>query len=252
MNRFGTIISIGFATAGFAYMFNNDAIKSCIIGVFASIVFSFGVYIQSKANYFWNKKFNKLLYYLSKNDKEYNVVSKEFTYTCINENQYKSEKKIIIYPTSDNVDRISERFAWSAHSANAMIKPLNATHEIKAIRQQELWTCYSVYFNHTCQKKREYETGSVIENLIDEKGEAVPFLSATVERKTKILIMQVKFENKKVSPIATFKVFTPKSMTKEIYSEELKFDNVAKGFKCVVNYPRPNWKYVISWEHKKS
>ena len=233
-------------------MFKNDVIFSCCIGVIASLIFSIGLYVQSKASYFWNTKLNRIIYYLSRNDSEYNIVSKEFSYTCINDKEYKCKKHITIYPTRNDVDRISERFAWSARSSNAKIIPLKNEHEIKDIRQQELWTCYSVYFNHTCQKHKEYETGSAIENLIDEHGEAVPFLSATVERKTKTLVMYVKFENKSVSPVATFKVFTPKCMTKELHSEELAYDNIVKGFKCVVNFPRPNWKYVISWEYKNS
>lgn len=248
MGIFGVIISIGFATSGFAYMFNNDPVCSCVIGIVVSMLYGLGIYIQGKATYFWNNKFNKLLYYLSKNDREYNVISKEITYTCINEKEYKSEKNIVIYPTSNNVDRINEKFAWSARSAGARIRPLKDGHEIKAIRQEELWTCYSVYFNHTCQKHKEFETGSVIENLFDENGEVVPFLSATVERKTKKLIMRVKFDENKSSLRATFKVFTPKCKSKEIYSEELSFDAVSKGFTYVIDFPRPHWKYIISWE----
>ena len=116
MSKFITTVSFAMAAAGFAYMFNSDALYSCVIGVVALIVIVIGLWIESKAKYFWNTKFNKLIYYLSPGDSEYNVHSKEFTYTCINSNEYRSEKDITIYPTCNTVDRITERFAWSAPS----------------------------------------------------------------------------------------------------------------------------------------
>lgn len=247
MNRFCTIVSMALAAAGFAFMFNSDVYLSCWIGVATSLIVTIGFYFESKAKYFWNNEFNKLIYYLSKNDREYNVDSKEFTYTCIDDNKYKSTKDITIYPTCNSVDRITERFAWSAPSSKANIIPLVSGHEVTSLRQQELWTYCSVFFHHTCQKRKLYHTGSVIDNLVDVNNEAVPFISVTVSRKTKQLIMRVCFENKKAPAKATFKVFTAKNNTEEIFSEELVYDDVVKGFSKQIDFPRQNWKYVISW-----
>ena len=187
------------------------------------------------------------MYYLSPNDREYNFHSKEFTYTCINSNEYRSEKQITIYPTCSTVDRITERFAWSAPSNEAKIRPLVADHTISAMRQQELWTYYSVFFHHTCRKRELYKTGSVIENLVDERNSAVPFISATVDRKTKQLVMRVCFENRPAPAIATFKVFSSKNNREEIHNETLTYDDVAGGFTKQIDFPRQHWKYVISW-----
>ena len=73
------------------------------------------------------------------------------------------------------------------------------------------------------------------------------WLIKTVDRKTKLLIMRICFENIEAPPKATFKVCSVKNPSKEIYTEELVYDSVIKGFSISVNFPRQNWKYVISW-----
>ena len=248
MNKLCTIISMGLAAAGFAYMFNENPMYSCAIGALVFLVVSAGFYIESKARYFWNNKFNKLVYFFSRRDREYNVESKEFTYTCVGKNEYTSKKEITIVPTCDNLDRITERFAWSAPSSRAIIRPIVEGQKIAALRQQELWTFSSVYFQHTCQKRKPFKTGSIIENLVDENNEAVPFISANVGQKTKRLIMRVCFENREAPKTAIFKVFTSRDSTDEIYREELAYDEVVKGFCKRIDFPRQHWKYVISWE----
>lgn len=92
-----------------------------------------------------------------------------------------------------------------------------------------------------------YKTGSIIHNLIDESGEAVPFIFATVDRKTKMLLLRVNFDDIAAPKKATFKVCSTKNPSKEIYKEELTYDNVIKGFSKVVDFPRQTWKYIISW-----
>lgn len=249
MNRVCTIVSMALGAASFAYMFNSDPSISCRIGIAVLVLVSVAFWVASKATYYWNTKLNRIVYYLSKNNREYNYETKEFTYTCIGENEYKSTKELIIYPTCNNLDRVVERFSWSAPSGKAKITPLVSDHEITALRQQELWTYYSVFFHHTCQRGKTYRTGSIIDNLIDENNEAVPFISATIDRKTKRLVMRVCFENRKAPNNAVFKVFTHRNNSEEIYSEEIAYDDAVKGFSKQVDFPRQNWKYVISWNN---
>lgn len=248
MNKFCTILSIALSVACFAYMFNGDVICSCLIGGVAFLFTILGFYIESKARYYWNVKFNKILYWLSANDKEYNIECKEFTYTCGKDKEYSSRKDITICPMCNDLDRITERFAWSAPSGKAEITPIVEGQRVSSLRQQELWTYYTVSFEHFCEKRKSFKTGSIISNLIDVNNEAVPFLSATVDRKTKHLVLKVCFKEIEAPKKASFKVFTNAKADKEIYKEELYYDDVIGGFVKKVDYPRRNWKYVISWE----
>lgn len=247
MNKTCTIISISLSVACFAYMFNNNIYDSCLFGLFAFILSIIGFSLEKRAPYFWNTKFNKVLYFLSRGDKEYNIDCKEYIYTRLSNTEYKFEKIINIYPNCNDLDRIPERFAWSAPSNSAVIEPIISGHEITAVRQQELWTYYSVYFHQTCKKHTSFKTGSVIHNLVDEHGQAVPFLSVTVDHKTKLLVMRVCFEIEKPPEHAVFKIYSAKNPSKEIYSENLEFDHVIKGFSRTVDFPRQNGKYTIIW-----
>ncbi len=148
-------------------MFNNSIGISCLFGIGALALSTIGFFIESKAKYFGNTKLNKLIYYFSQNDREYNYDLKEFTYTCMKNNEYKVGKNFIIYPIGNKIDRIADRFAWSAPSAKAIVSPIISGHEISDFRQQELWTYYYIYFHHICEKHKPYKTGSIIHNLID-------------------------------------------------------------------------------------
>ncbi len=247
MNKFCTILSLSLSIACFAYMFNDSISISCIIGIGALALSTIGFMIESKAKYFWNTKLNRLIYYLSKNDREYNYELKEFTYACMKNNEYKVKKHFTIYPTGNKVDRIIDRYAWSAPSSKAIVDPLINEHKITDFRQQELWTYYCIYFQQICKKHKPYETGSIIHNLIDENGEAVPFLSATVDRKTKLLLLRVTFEGIPAPQKATFKVCPTKNPSEIIYREELSYDNAINGFSIPIDFPRQTWKYIISW-----
>ncbi|MBQ8846734.1 MAG: hypothetical protein IJ006_06290, partial [Lachnospiraceae bacterium] len=243
-----TILSISLSIACFVYMFEMSIGSACAIGAVALVVFWLGFWIEKRSRYIWNTRFNKILYYLTKNDKKYIVLSKQFTYTYLGNNEYESKKDITVYPTSNDLDRITERFAWSAPSGKAIIEPLVKEHQITSLGKQELWTCFCIYFGRTCPKRVAFDTGAVIRNLIDENGEAVPFLSASLDRKTKSLVLRVCFEAGEHPERAVFKVFHKHSMTKEIYSEELLYDMDIKGFFKVIDFPRQSWRYVITWE----
>lgn len=210
MNKFCTVLSVSLSVACFTYMFNSDLYISCAVGFIAFMLSMVGFSVENRAPYYWNAKLNKLLYYLSKDDREYNVDCKEQIYTRLSETEYKCEKVNIIRPTCNNLDRMQDRFSWSASSSGAKISAMDIQHEITAIRQQELWTYYSIYFHQIYEKRKAVRVGSIIHNLLDPDGQAVPFLSVTVDRKTKLLVMRVRFENDRHSESAMFKIFSSK------------------------------------------
>lgn len=248
MNKFCTIISVSLSFACFVYMFNADIYSSCVTGLIVLAISIIGFSLENRAPYYWNSKLNKFLFYVSRNDREYNVECKEYIYTRLSDKEYKYERLATICPTCNNLDRVQERFSWSAPSNGVKISALDQKHEIAAIRQQELWTYYSIYFHQTFRKKEIVKTGSVVHNLIDQNNQAVPFLSVTVDRKTRLLVMRVHFENDNPPQRALFKIYSSKNPSKEIYSEDLQYDNVIKGFSRTVDFPRQNGKYTIIWQ----
>lgn len=66
-------------------------------------------------------------------------------------------------------------------------------------------------------------------------------------KKTKKIKLTVKCNEVPHSEKAVFKIVSVKD-NREIFSEDLEYDNVVGGFTRSVNYPRKGWKYVIRWK----
>lgn len=93
------------------------------------------------------------------------------------------QKKYSILPMTNDLDRMNDRFSWSAPSNECVITATEKNHTIGDRLLQELWSCYSICFNEICNKKVPYNAGVKCSNLIDVTNSAVPFLSNTVDKK---------------------------------------------------------------------
>lgn len=251
MNKLITIISFALAIASFVDMFFDNLLYSCIAGIFAFILISFGFWIETKIRNYGNDLINQIIYMLSPNEKDYNIISKHFTYECLPNNEYKFTKHYVIKPKCNNLDRINDRFSWSAPSQGAKIDACEKTHEVNSVWQQDMWTYYSIYFNKLCEKNKPYNVGGVVSNLIDTNQVAYPYISSVNNKKTKSVSLVVKIP-KDIKPVnAQLKVYSPKKNDVEVKTEELQYDDTIQGFSKTIFYPRKGWKYVISWKLEK-
>ncbi len=247
MNRIVTILSCFMAVPSFLYIFNQDT-KLCLACGFISLIVLIIAYtLEDIFKTKGTSLINKIVYHVTKNDKKYNYKSRHITYSFDGNNKYSCKKVYEIYPTCKNLDCISDRFAWSAPSAGAKILPTEHNHEIGQTWQQDMWTCYSVCFDSVCRKHNSYKVGSIVDNLIDDKKIAVPYLSTTIDRKTETLTMIIKIPKTLDIKKACFKIYNNKNALNETYSETLEYNDSVGGFKSTIDYPRKGWKYVISW-----
>lgn len=231
---------------GFEKNLYFSAFLSFVVVVLVFIGYKIENYIKSNGN----KILNKVVYFFTRSDKKYNVLHKHCTYTCLKENQYTFKKEYEILPKCSDLDRINDRFAWSAPSNGCKIMPTKTKHSINKKWLQESWTCYSIYFNEQCKKDKSYYVGSEISDLIDTTNTVVPFLSNTIDRKTKRITLEVVFSNDLKPKKAKFESFSSKYGLSSNYEEELAYDSDIRGFKKTIEYPRKGWRYVISWDEK--
>ena len=249
MNRFITILSCAFAVSSFAYMFRNDSIFGLKLGLLALVLLIVAYRIEYLLKTNGNAFVNRFVYFFTKSDKRYNYKSRYFVYSRISDKEYSFEKTYDIYPTCSDLDSISDRFSWSAPSTGSKIISSEKTHEISNTWQQDMWTCFTIYFRECCTKHEIYKTGSIITDLFDEKIVAVPYLSATIDRKTEQIILVAKIPRSMNPTNACLKVYSAKNTVNEVYSLPLEYDDSVGGFKVIVKYPRKGWKYVITWQY---
>lgn len=238
---------------GVVYAFKPSLIFATVISVLALILVLIGFAIEKRIKASGKDWVSKFIYLMTRKNKEYNIDTKRFIYEYKGNKNYTFSKEYIIVPNCTDLDRMNDRFAWSAPSGDAIISSSISKHEINHIWKREFWTYLTIYFNETCRKHKPYNVGVKIDNLIDKDNSAVPFVSAQIDRKTKLLNLIVKIPKKFEPRDAQLKVFNSslKCDDEEIYSDDLKYDETVKGFQCKIKYPRIGRKYVISWNFTK-
>ncbi len=248
MTRIIAAVSLWLAVVSFAYMFTDDMVASCLYGTVSVIAIIVGYWLEALFKTKGNDSVNKIIYYLTPSDKRYNLISKRFTYSYLGNNEYAFKKEYELYPTCNDLDRMNDRFSWSAPSSEAAIKPTISTHEINDKAQKDMWTYFTVYFNESCRKHIPYKAGALIDNLVDTANVAVPYLSAKITRKTKRADLVIKIPQSMNPRNCKFKIYSSKNDEDEIYSMDLEYDASVGGYSRTVEFPRKGWMYVISWD----
>lgn len=247
MNRLITYFSIGSAAFALAYGFERDLTISAIVCAVCVLVAIVGFRVEAFVKASGNDMLNRVLYFFSKDEKKYNVNHKRVTYNYLGNDRYSFEKKYEILPKIADLDRLNDRFSWSVPAVGYTIK-VEPPHTAKQIWQQDMWTCYSVCFNETPEKNKPYKVISEVVDLVDTTRSAAPYMSNTIDKKTKCTTMVVTFPTNDHPTTAKFQVFSAKSGMDPNREETLMYDAGVGGFKKTVNYPRRGWRYVISWE----
>ena len=247
MNKVITYFSVGSAAFALIFGFDRNAFCATVVALICIFLTFMGFKAENYIRTNGNELLNRVVYCLTKNDKKYNIRHKHSVYEYAGNDTYVFRKKYEIIPTINDLDRINDRFAWSAPSAGCIIKPTESKHSINTIWLQESWTCYSIYFNETCRRKVPYPVGSEISNLVDTTKSAVPFLSNTIDRKTECLTLEVIFPKDSHPTKAKFEIFSSNSSLNSNKQEELTYDSDIGGFKRIIHYPRKGWRYVITW-----
>ncbi len=253
MKKILTLLAVPLSVFGVAYAFYPSLLVASLISIASLAIVLLGFEAEKRMKASGKEWVNKFFYYITANHKEYNIDTKRFIYEYKGNKEYLCSKEYIIKPNCSDLDRMNDRFAWSAPSGESKVVPTAKGHEINRIWKKEFWTYFTIYFKETCRKHQPYNVGVEIQNLIDKDNNAVSFVSAQIDRKTKLLNLIVKIPKKFNPRDAQLKVFNA-SVTcddVEIHSENLEYDETINGFQSKIKYPRKGWKYVISWNFTK-
>lgn len=247
MRKLIYLLTSCFAISSFVYIFCPTYLALGVSFGVSLVVLLLGFLIESKIKTTGGLFFNKILYYLSKSDKDYNCEKMSCTYTCLDNKYFECKKDITLKSKRHDLQGVTERYRWSAFASNASIVPINPNHKIKNNHQEEDWSYYFVDFAQIVTKNKKIDTGSIIKNLHDPQHDPVPFFNCTITKKTKLLVLNVEFpQNTKPNGDAVFKTTVN---GKEVGKPEvLKYDLSKEGFTKTIQYPRKGWRYIISWD----
>lgn len=137
MNKFLNVLSCGLAVSSLCYALNptyNVLIFSFLISCAVVVL---GLWLEYKIKTNGNAFINKIFYYLSKKDKDYNFESVHCTYSCLNNNSYKCRRAVEICSNRNDLRGIGDHFRWSAPSSMASIEPVDSKHSIKGKHQED-------------------------------------------------------------------------------------------------------------------
>ena len=246
MKKIITILTCGLSVAAFAYILSPTLLTLFLSLISTWVIVAFALWLEEKIKTKGNQWINKILYHFTRDSEDYDFQSMQCTYSCLSENKYECSR-VVDLRTNRSIRNINEHFRWSTDSSAAKIEPYDKTHKIKGMHQENDWTCYSVDFGKMYPKNEKITTGSTITNLSDPDNKAVPFLSYTIVRKTKQLILTVEFSKDRL-PLGDV-VFKTKAFNKEIGNPKvLKYNPEIEGYSETILYPRKGWQYIISWE----
>lgn len=247
MTKIITYFTVGTSAFAITFGFERNVCLSILVCILCILLAFCGFKIEAYIKANGNDMLNRLIYFFTRNEKKYNIIHKHITYNCLGNNRYSFEKKYEIFPIIKDLDRFNDRFCWSAPSAGCHIEA-RLPHTINRVWQQEMWTCYTVFFNEMPPKRKSYSVTSSVADLVDTTCCVVPYLSNTVDKKTQCTTLIVTFPPNEHPATAKFAVFSAKAGMDPNYEESLEYDEAVGGFKRTVHYPRKGWRYVISWD----
>lgn len=248
MNTLITYFTVGTAMYAIVYAVDGSMFYSFLACAIAIALTFFGFRIDAFIEANGNDLLNKIIYYFTRSYKNYNILHKHVTYTYLGNKEYSFKKEYELEPLTDELDRFDDRFDWSAPSDKCVITPTESDHQITNVWLEESWTRYTVYFGGTAKKGESYKVGSVISDLIDSNDSAVPFLTNTIDKKTKKTTLEVVFPQNDHPDTVKYAIFSNNSGMEAIHEETLEYDISVRGFKKTIYFPRKGWRYVISWE----
>lgn len=126
MNKILTCFSVGASVFAISLSLDCKIYISIVCGLLSIllVLIGFKIELYIKAN--GNNLLNKIVYFFTPNDKLYNILSKHsiYTYFGCNDNGsniYEFTKKYSILPMTNDLDRMNDRFSWSAPSNECVI-----------------------------------------------------------------------------------------------------------------------------------
>ena len=181
MNKLLTLFTAAIAVYSVCYAYSLKWYLCLLFSLLTMAIIIIGFKIESYISNNGNKALNHIIYWFTKDEKDYNIKQKEFICEYQN-NKYTVIKDYTIVPTKNSINTMNDRYTWSGLYQDESIEPLVDGQTVTNNWRKNGWRCYSICFDRHYQKRSEIHTGVVIKGLIDDKIPE-PFMYSTVKKK---------------------------------------------------------------------
>lgn len=214
-----------------------------LVGIVMGIILLF--FSNSELRYSIKKR---LLFYCRISD-PYWIKSKEVRYIYISRNEMAHKKKYTLISKVNQLNEITDKFKWSA---TTKIEDLKLSHGDDAINhsicREENWTAYKLEFPQT-GKHQERTVSFLIENLIDQNNEALPFLSTNITSKTKEVKLTVEFRDSTLVPKnIRYLIYDNYASLFPIFQKTIEYNSDDHKIEYLEKFPIYGYRYVIKWD----
>ncbi|HLZ80086.1 MAG TPA: hypothetical protein VKP04_00505 [Ktedonobacteraceae bacterium] len=176
------------------------------------------------------------------------ILRKEIVYEYLADGKTIYQRKYLeIKALSNGLPNFKDRYRWTGRgqcTVSSLTPGFRITDQHKVVEQ--IWDYFNVTFPYPLQ------AGEVIEfalewKLFDEEKIAVTFLSATIDRETKYLLLQVNLPPEMAPKRAYFHDFANYIDTLPARTQPIQWSPATKSITYEVNKPQKYHKYLIRW-----
>ena len=240
---------LGIGSAVFGYL--SHALPLTISGsaVFTlSIVIFILLYKEEKTKVTIPSK-DTILYPPPSKDEEVEILLKEIVYEYAPDGQTLwQRKRINMMSLRNGLSHYTDRYRWTG-SGKCVVRSLTPGFTVANTRKEEIWDYFDIKFPHALRKGEEVDF-TIEWEMHDADKQAAPYLSTTIDRETKRLLLRVILPPKLAPKRAYTYEFENFFDTLPVETNEIHWSPATQALSYEVTFPKKYHKYLIRWYYE--
>jgi len=178
------------------------------------------------------------------------ILRKEIVYEYMSDGKTMFQRKHLrMQMLHDNIHAYTDRYRWTG-SGKCILRSLQPEFVITNQHEQEegedTWNYFSVKFPGPYHKDDIVEF-TIEWEMVDEEGQAVPFLSTMIDYETKYLLLHVVLPHERAPKRAYFHEFADFKDKLPSETRKVQWSPASRSIICEVPNPKKYHKYTIRW-----
>lgn len=177
-------------------------------------------------------------------DFDFRIIEKEISYEYKDKTHITYRKRCLLKSLRDNLDVYYDKYHWTG-LGRIDVKSAIKEHQYRETVNKNVWRFYEIRLQKSLKRGEEIET-ELIFDLEDIDNKAVPFLSATIEEPTDLLLMSISLPHSLGVREATCESSTGIGARRPFLSKTVPIDRNGQ-VKWSIKEPRLLHHYEVRW-----